>query len=231
MNLKPFWSYYGGKWRVARRYPAPLHDQLVEPFAGAAGYALRHYERQVVLIDKNPKIAALWEWLIHVSEDEVRRLPVELPADLRSLDVPDEARDLIGFWCNKGSERPRYTKSPWMRSQRYSVCFWGAPIRERIASQLAAIRHWSVVCASYEEIPDEVEATWFVDPPYSNKAGRRYPDGSHKLDFEHLGAWCRARRGQVIVCEAEGADWLPFKPFGSIQSNAYSKVSREVVWP
>jgi hypothetical protein len=37
--LKPFFNYYGGKWRVARRYAPPEHDLIIEPFAGAAGYA------------------------------------------------------------------------------------------------------------------------------------------------------------------------------------------------
>lgn len=39
--LKPFWRYYGGKYRAAPRYPVPLHRTIVEPFAGAAGYSLR----------------------------------------------------------------------------------------------------------------------------------------------------------------------------------------------
>jgi len=33
--LKPFWQYYGGKWRAAPHYPKPRHDTIVEPFAGA----------------------------------------------------------------------------------------------------------------------------------------------------------------------------------------------------
>ena len=39
--LLPFWAYYGGKWRSAPRYPAPVHGRIIEPFAGAAGYAMR----------------------------------------------------------------------------------------------------------------------------------------------------------------------------------------------
>ena len=35
MTLRPFFSYYGGKWRSAvKHYPAPEFDQIVEPFAG-----------------------------------------------------------------------------------------------------------------------------------------------------------------------------------------------------
>jgi len=48
----PFFGYYGGKFRAAPHYPAPLHKTIIEPFAGSAGYAMRHYERQVILIEK-----------------------------------------------------------------------------------------------------------------------------------------------------------------------------------
>jgi len=41
MKLRPFWRYYGGKFRAAPRYPTPTHKTIVEPFAGAAGYSLR----------------------------------------------------------------------------------------------------------------------------------------------------------------------------------------------
>jgi 16S rRNA G966 N2-methylase RsmD len=71
-----------------------------------------------------------------------------------------------------------------------------------------------------------VEATWFIDPPYQ-KAGKYYT-GHNKMDFEKLGEWCKSRKGQVIVCENQGADWLPFRFLtehrGSMQKNT------EVIW-
>ena len=39
--LKPFWRYYGGKYRAAPAYPPPRLGTIVEPFAGSAGYSLR----------------------------------------------------------------------------------------------------------------------------------------------------------------------------------------------
>ena len=51
-QLRPFFGYYGGKWRDAvKHYPAPQFDIVMEPFAGSAGYALRYAERNVVLCD------------------------------------------------------------------------------------------------------------------------------------------------------------------------------------
>ena len=69
---------------------------------------------------------------------------------------------------------------------------------------------------SYHEAPD-VRATWFVDPPYVG-AGTHYRCSSKAIDFDHLGAWCVDRRGQVLVCENEGATWLPFAPFREIKA-------------
>ena len=73
--LKPFWRYYGGKYRAAPRYPTPRHDTIVEPFAGAAGYSLRHFERKIVLVEKYAVLAEMWRYLIGASSAEVLRIP------------------------------------------------------------------------------------------------------------------------------------------------------------
>lgn len=67
-----------------------------------------------------------------------------------------------------------------------------------------------MICGDYTDAPD-VAATWFIDPPYQI-AGREYRHDSRAIDYTALGAWCHARRGQVIACENVGADWLPFVP-------------------
>ena len=108
--LRPFWQYYGGKWRAAPKYPAPTHGTIVEPFAGAAGYSLRHYERNVILVEKDPTIAGIWDFLIRSGPAEILAIPlVEAVADLPDT-VPQEARDLVGFWLNAA------VTSPWART-------------------------------------------------------------------------------------------------------------------
>jgi hypothetical protein len=94
---------------------------------------------------------------------------------------------------------------------------------------VSRIRHWLVIEGDYSVAPD-IEATWFVDPPYE-RAGRYYVHGSRGIDYARLAAWCRARRGQAIVCEAAGATWLPFRALGSFHSSPASKRSEEAVWP
>lgn len=211
MNLRPFFGFYGGKWRDALwRFPPPEHSTLVEPFAGSAGYALRYPDRQVVLCDVDPVIAGVWRYLIDVSAEEIRALPDlaegETTDDLR---VAEEARWLIGFWLNRGVERPRRSPSKWMREGIRPGSFWGPRVRETIASQLEAIRHWQVTCCSYEQAPVGGAATWLIDPPYQG-AGQHYCYGSSSIDYGHLADWVVRLPGQVIVCEQAGASWLAF---------------------
>ena len=229
--LRPFFSFYGAKWRAAAHYPAPEHPVIVEPFAGSAGYSLRYYARRIVLVDRDPLIAALWRYLIRVRASEIRSLP-DIKADqtVDDLGVCEEARWLIGFWSNQGSSYPHKRPSTWARE--YPEKFWGEARRERVASQVEHIRHWSVIEGDYSSAPD-ARATWFVDPPYE-KAGTHYKHSSKAIDFEHLGEWCRRRRGQVIVCENVGAEWLPFEPWRDIlsggQGTRRSNKSAEAIW-
>ncbi len=226
-TMKPFFTYYGGKYRAAPRYPAPEHVGIVEPFAGAAGYSLRYFDRAITLCDLDPKIAGLWRYLTRVSPAEIRSIP--LIANDQTVDdlagVCIEAKHLVGFWLNKGSAAPCKMPSAWMRSGTRPNSYWGEVIRERIASQVESIRHWRITEASYQVIPNRI-ATWFVDPPYQ-MAGKHYKCSS--VDFEGLADWCRSRLGFVMVCENDGATWLPFKPFMTAKTSAaYGKAdSRE----
>jgi hypothetical protein len=231
MSLRPFFCYYGGKWRAAPKYPSPEHDTIVEPFAGAAGYATRHHDRKVVLVERDPIVAGLWRYLTNVSAKEILSLPAEVPGVVADLPVCEEARWLIGFWINKSSAAPRNVPSTWMRGGTRPKSYWGKEIRQIIASQVEQIQHWRVVEGSYERAPD-LRATWFVDPPYE-KAGRHYRFGSEQLDYEGLAAWCVSRDGTTIVCENVGAQWLPFEPFMNIAANRSvngGKVSAEAIF-
>jgi hypothetical protein len=217
-GLRPFFCFYGGKWRAAHRYPKPEHDTIVEPFAGAAGYATRYFQRNIILVERDPVIAALWRYLIRVRGSEVRALPdVPIGGTVKDLQVSDEARSLIGFWLNKGAAQPCNSPSAWMRSGSCPSAWWGPEIRDRIAAQVDHIRHWRVVEGSYENSPS-VEATWFIDPPYQH-AGKLYRFGSSELKFDALAHWVKTRRGLVVVCENAGASWLSFERFGLIRSN------------
>lgn len=228
VRLRPFFCYFGGKWRAAPIYPKPRFDDIVEPFAGAAGYSTLYHDRRVTIIDKDETIAALWAYLIRAKESEILSLPVEVD-DVRYLNVCSEAKSLIGFWLNKGASRPSNKPSTWAKSNKTS--FWGQRVRAMIASQVSRVRHWRVVCGDYQDAP-ECKATWFIDPPYF-EAGENYRCSMAHDEYRALADWCKSRHGQVIVCEAAGASWLPFQPLARIKANPSRNGkgrSFEVMW-
>ena len=206
------------------------YSKLVEPFAGSAGYALRYAHKDVILCEIDPVLVAVWEYLIKVSPEEVLAIgDVPLGGSVEDLGLPEEAAWLVGFWLNRGAASPRKRPSKWMREKIRPGSFWGDRVRHTIATQVEAIRHWEVHHCSYDRCPFDGEATWFIDPPYQH-AGQHYRYGSGRIDFPALGRWCRQRKGQVIVCENEGADWLPFQPLAAVKTTRRGKLSREVVW-
>ena len=229
-TMKPFWRYYGGKFRIARRYPIP-GLRIVEPFAGAAGYAMRYPDRAVILVDKYPIVTGIWRWLIGASENDIRTIPsVRAVGDLPSW-VCQEARWLVGFWLNSAVVSPRLTQSAGRKRMEQAGCkleSWNDAVKDRIAGQVQQIRHWKVIEGDYTCAPD-IEATWFIDPPYNNRAGSYYVHSD--IDYVNLAAWCRDRRGHTIVCENDGASWLPFRPFTVLKRGINGgRDSREVIW-
>lgn len=224
-KLQPFFSYFGSKWRAIPTYPKPEKSTIIEPFAGAASYALHYPDRTVCLIDKDPIICGVWEYLIKATIREI----LELPDKFESVDeiqAPQEAKWLIGFWLNRATTHPCNKPSAWMRTGEHDTSFWGLEKRIRIAGQLEYIRHWQIFNSNYDNVPN-YEATWFIDPPYQ-RMGHRYRFSD--IDYSHLASWCNTRQGQVIVCEQEGADWLPFSPHGKFKANHASRTTNEVIY-
>ena len=222
MKLKPFFTYFGGKYRLAPKYPKPLYGTIIEPFAGSAGYSLRYPDREITLNDLDPVISGIWEYLIKVKEDEVLALPSHVENIGDFPDLTETQKNLIGYWLQTG----RPTPSKVLRKlSKGNELRWGDRVKERIVSQLQFIRHWNITSKSYLELPN-IEATWYIDPPYEN-AGKAY--NLNKMNYEDCASFCKSRKGQVIVCEAAGASWLPFKPFADIHSGV-NKVAKEVIW-
>lgn len=223
--MRPFFPYYGSKWRSSRLYGKPRHTILVEPFAGSAGYATYWDHPCTRLFDLDENIVAVWRYLIGASQTEILALPnIEPGEPIADLAVTPEAKILIGFWANRGSASPKATLTSWAARTERAQSVWGARARERIASQLDGIRQWRIEQASYEQALGYA-ATWFIDPPYVEK-GRYYRKRFH--DYTALAEWCFSRRGQVIVCEGANANWLPFEPIGERKSTRGKAI--EMCW-
>lgn len=210
--MRPFFSYYGSRWNIAKRYPAPPSQTVVEPFAGSAGYSVYYSPRKAMLYDLSEDIIAIWQWLIDADPDDVLNLPdPDTEEDLRHLDKGP--RNLIFMCACKGRAEVPTTLSPWYFKYRNEPdCkVWGQAFRQRIANQLPNIRDWTADVRSWEQVPIRSDAHYHVDPPFSIGAGRRYQH--HTIDYEALGAWCRTIPS-VQVCGRDDETWLNFDSIG-----------------
>jgi site-specific DNA-adenine methylase len=219
-------SYYGSKSKVVHLYPKPKFGKIIEPFAGSARYSLKYFDRDVLLVDKYDAVIRVWKWLQQASVKDVMSLPkLTVGMNIRELSISEDEKLLLGFLCGIGRGRPAYKVSPFAavhfseigRRNKY----------EKIAEQLYKIRHWQIIQGNYNQIVN-FEATWFIDPPYQKAGASQYQHNSKRIDFTMLAAWSLDRRGQVIVCENAGADWLPFQTLAKMHGN--SKMSTEAVW-
>lgn len=218
------WSYYGSKSIIINSYPPPKYGQIIEPFAGSARYALKYWDRDVILIDKYHVITDIWKWLQKCSKKDI----LSLPSNLKVGDHLDkftfdciEARWLVGFIINKGTIMPKHTVTARAAKQNninYSIA--------KIANNIHKIKHWSIINGDYNDI-DNHESTWFIDPPYQF-GGHCYKESNKNIDFIKLGEWCKTRQGQVIVCEAGKADWMPF--LNMINQYTTSGMQNELIW-
>jgi site-specific DNA-adenine methylase len=211
---RPFFPYYGSKWRIARLY-APPEGLVIEPFAGSAGYSVYNAVRHARLWDMDPIIVSVWDYLIRARQQEILALPLLQPGQLVSeLAIPQETKWLIGFWANRGSATPKNTMTKFSARTEKSQLVWSQRAKERIARQQPLIREWTITHGSYEDAPDE-RATWFVDPPYVIK-GKYYRH--HSVNYAALAESVKARQGLVIACEHPSATYLPFVPLVSAKS-------------
>lgn len=220
------WSYYGAKTNIVGLYPPPKHDKIIEPFAGSARYALKYFEKEVLLVDKYEVIVKIWKWLQLCSPKDILSLPRRFnPGD--SLDDHtfdcEEAKLFMGFMVACAGYAP--IKKPTKRKTIARPNFTNFGLK-RVAANLHKIKHWEIRGAGYEEIQNE-KATWFIDPPYQF-GGQVYIHSNKKIDFTHLAQWSKQREGQVIVCENTKATWMDFMPLKPQRGSLYNSV--EAIW-
>lgn len=209
-------SYYGSKSKVIDCYPSPQYSKIIEPFAGSARYALKYFDRDVLLVDKWDVIIKIWHYLQAASPADIMALPEPAYKDnIEKCNLSEGERLLMGFLVARGVAHPQKIV------QQFSDI---RSAKKQIATQLFKIKHWTIRQGSYETIENQ-EATWFIDPPYQ-VGGHKY--NQNKINFAHLATWSQSRQGQVIVCENTKASWLPFWPVREL-NGAYSKTS-EVIW-
>jgi len=195
-------SYYGSKRQLAHLYADPQYDQIVEPFAGSAGYSLHgnRWRKDVLLLDRDTRVVGAWEWLI----GEATRATILALPDLHVGETSTEFLSIASVATRTVNSLNTAVVTPSM------VATWEES-RSCLAADISKVKHWHVRSGGYADAPD-VAATWFVDPPYEGFVGDGYVYGSPGLDYTRLATWIRARAGQTIVCESGVAGYLPFEP-------------------
>jgi len=216
------WTYYGSKGNIVGLYPPPMHDRIIEPFAGTARYSLRYFEKDITLVDKYEVITKIWKWLQVCSEKDILGLPRFKEGDkVKDFGLCEEAEMLMGYFAGKSVATPNKTATHRATTARPNHINYHL---KKIAGNLYKIRPWKIIHGSYEDLPNE-SATYFIDPPYQF-GGYVYKE--NKIDFSFLANWCKSRNGQVIVCENTKADWLPFAPLKTQRGSVHR--TTEAIW-
>jgi site-specific DNA-adenine methylase len=259
MQIKALFKYFGSKGDSARDYPDPLPGMpLIEPFAGSAGYARLHWDLPVFLVDIDPGLIACWKYIQQADPEELfalLRIDLQAGQTISDLPIPAEAKYLIRSWQRVGrnttdtiskwgtpylrylSALPKITQEMGPEEsakilQTYMASgMWGERIICRILAERPKFQHWKFACGSYQKIPN-TRGTWFIDPPYRGNVGG-YNAGPDGIDFRDLRDWCLSREGLVIVCEQEGADWLPFEPLAKNRNRTKgdrTDAKMEMIW-
>jgi len=233
----PLFKWFGSKWLSSATLPPPKYGSIVEPFAGGAAYSLRYSGKDVTICERDQFILPLWKWLIETAT----------PSDIMEIPVNNrEGDNILDFDLSYGQ---KLLLKSWQRTNNVGRCWtiscwgcngkgmWSRHVRDRIASEIGAIKHWKVFDDGMKVLREETwEATWFVDPPYQYN----YQYRGKPLCYDELSQLILAARGQKIVCEAACPNtgrfpiWLPFEDWGfratSRAQDGMNSVSRELLW-
>lgn len=211
--------YYGRKKQIAKYYPTPRYDTIIEPFAGSAAYSLykENWKKRVVLIEKDKKVFDIWDWLINeATTTEINNLP--------SLKIGEKSSDFLHIIhaVTKMAFQFRTIKVTAVLERNWEIS------KRVMAQNLYKVKHWEIINGDYTEAPN-IKATWFVDPPYKGSAGRGYRFGSDTIDYNILADWALQRNGELIFCEGKDGDYLPFRPLVNSKGVA-GKTNKEVIF-
>jgi site-specific DNA-adenine methylase len=220
--------YLGRKNRLSKYYPEPKYNTIIEPFAGSAAYSMLYYDRKVILCELDPLIYEIWDYIINKATP--RRI-MKFPILVRGQSLRDPKyswmkqveKNLVGYFLNSATSRPSMIPSP---SKPYNK--WNEKNRKQLSIDIQKVKHWRIIYGSYEQLRNYKKATWFIDPPYQGRGGSCYKMSNKYIDYRKLAKWCRNRNGQVIVCENEEANWLPFKKFREQCQSGRKHI--EVIW-
>jgi site-specific DNA-adenine methylase len=210
----PLFKWFGSKWLSSKKYPCPEeYDNLFEPFAGSASFALRFWNKKVTIFENNKLLASLWNWLIDEADSKlIMDIPTGLPPyfNIQSLDLSYGQQLLLKHWQRTNNYGNCWTTSPWghMPGQ------WTSSTRERVAREVEFVKHWKFEQPTYKEA-----GFYFIDPPYMYN----YKYGSDDFNYVKLVEQISSipSKSAILACEAicpktgTVPDYLPFEFFGN----------------
>lgn len=211
--------YYGRKKQIAKYYPVPKYDTIIEPFAGSAAYSLyqENWKKRIILVEKDKKVFDIWDWLINeATAEEISNLP--------ALKIGEKSSDFLHIIhaVTKMAFQFKTIKVTPVLERNWEIS------KRVMAQNLYKVKHWEIINGNYTEAPN-IKATWFIDPPYKGNAGLGYRFGSNTIDYNKLADWALQRSGELIFCEGKDGDYLPFRPLVESKGVA-GKINKEVIF-
>jgi hypothetical protein len=160
----------------------------------------------------------IWKWLINEATPEsIRALP-----DLKIGDKTSEFLHIIHA-ASKMAFKYKTIKVTPVLERNWEIS------KRTMAENLYKIKHWEIICGDYTCAPNII-ATWFIDPPYKSSPGMGYRYGSDSIDYEFLAKWALERKGEVIFCEGEYGDYLPFRNLKELKGVAGKSSSEKIFY-
>lgn len=211
--------YYGRKKKLAKYYPVPIYDTIIEPFCGSAAYSLHgeNWKKQVILIEKDERIYDIWNWLINkATEENILNIP-----DLIKGEYTENFLQIL-HCSSKHSFSYKKVKTTEIMMKN-----WNSN-KKIMAKNLYKVKHWKIINDDYLNSPN-LEATWFIDPPYFSEAGNGYYHSNKNINYNNLVNFVNSRQGEVICCDCEEANYLPFTELTELKGIG-GKKSKEMIY-
>ncbi len=231
-------SYFGSKSKIIHHYPPPRYNIIVEPFCGSTQYACRWgLERDVWINDKYQVIYRIWKYIQQATWNDIKSLPeLSKGDDLRNFkQLSGAERLLLGFCAGLCRTSPGNVTTSW--GDKTSIQGEGFRrngsvllLKRKLRLLIGSISHWKITCLDFRKIRIAGNATYYVDPPYQNARSNYAIKNSSPNFYKQLAGYCRSRAGQVIVCEADQADWLPFRRLRVSYSSSGGRTIIERIW-
>lgn len=224
--------YYGSKTLLAKYYPEPKSKEIIEPFAGSGAYSIYHLLKdksiKSTLIEKDKRVVETWKNVLSMNVSDIQNYPTPK--------IGEQTSDFLIMTCSVSNAVSKCKSMKY--TERLAKVF--NIQKNRLVKYIKIKDRIEIIHGDFSECENR-DATWFIDPPYqitnnvnkgtvfANGDGYGIGLGASDIDFQMLSKWAKSRKGQVIVCEKIGANWLPFRVLKDGKTSM-GKNYKEMIW-